>query len=168
MTEITKNDLTGVTPDSPAIKPLVGSPLGKAQVAITQLSELPDGFVVPSVDEMAFGPEICDHSCDVEHEQVVDGRRFVTSVIWTSDGGVGTFPNESIIGCQWLATINEWHEPIGRWYNGWEDERVAVTLDCDADAPTDVAIAEAMRVLTDAVNISTHALIISATSLSKI
>lgn len=156
MTDI-RNNITDATPttvptpDSPIIKPLVGSPLGKAQVALELLGELPAGFVVPSVGEMANGDEVCDHSCDVEHAQEVDGRRFVTSVVWTTDGGVGTFPRETIIGCQWIATVQEEVEAVRIFDTGWE-EVVEVILDCDADAPEDIAIAEAMKALTDAIN----------------
>lgn len=145
---ITSGDIKSVTPTTPAIKQLGGSPLGEAQVAVTQLDPLPDGFILPTVSEMKNGNEICDHPCDVEHEQVVDGRHFITSVIWTTDSGYGTFPRETIIGCQWVTTIKEWHEPICCWDNGWDDV-VEVILDCDADSPDDVAITESMRILAD-------------------
>ena len=122
----------------------------RGQVAVTVASALPDGFSLPPLDGMSCGNVVCDHSCDVEHEQTVDGRRFVTSVIWTTDAGFGTFPRDSIIGCQWIASIKEWHEPICHWDNGWDDV-IEVMLDCDAGTPTDVAIPAAMAALADVV-----------------
>ena len=124
--------------------------LGPCQAVVTSSGDLPGGFVLPGIDEMTQdGDEMCDHPCDFEHVQEVDGRRFVTSVIWTSDGGYGAFPKGvELVGCQWLGRVHEWHEPVCHWDNGWS-EVVEVILDCDSDGNERTAAEVTMGLLSE-------------------
>lgn len=126
--------------------------LGPCQMVVTSIGELPEGFILPGIGEMTQdGPEMCDHPCDFEHEQEVDGRHFITSVIWTSDGGYGAFPEGTeLIGCQWLGRIHEWHEPVSHWDNGWS-EVVEVILDCDPDKDERTSVEVTMGLLSEAI-----------------
>lgn len=55
--------------DLSILKSYESEQLGKVQAVLCTLSELPEGFVFPSVDEMTEGgSEVCEHPYDIEHE----------------------------------------------------------------------------------------------------
>lgn len=110
---------------------------------------VPEGFRFPELAEMANGNERCDHPCDVEHTQDVDGTTWCTSIVWTTDGGVGEPGLEApMIGCQWIGSVEFLDDPISLWDNGWR-EQVSVILDCDADTPSEDAIRIVHGLLSD-------------------
>ena len=100
---------------------------------------LPAGYALPPYEAMAPGDVVCDHSCDVEHVQVVDGTEYVTSIVWTTDGGIGPAlgPAEAI-GCQWLASVSRLSRKAS-----WREDRLfrlmELVLDCETDTDDEVA-----------------------------
>lgn len=120
-------------------------------VIVEEGARIPDGFRFPALDEMKNGDERCDHPCDVEHSQFVDGTLWCTSIVWTTDGGVGTPGLElPMIGCQWIGSVEFLDECVSFWDTGWR-EQVSVILDCDADTPDKDAIGMVYALLEQAV-----------------
>lgn len=128
------------------IKQIKNSNLKNAQIAFTKYGQIPKEFQVPTPEQMKLGDYVCDHSCDVEHEQTINNKKFITSVIWTTDSGCGIFPLNTIIGNQWLTTIKEVHEPICTWDNGLTD-LAELILDCDINTEPNIAIQESITLL---------------------
>lgn len=121
----------------------------KMQTAVTMNEGVPAGFVFPSLEEMTKnGPVRCEHPCDVEHIQAVDGMDWATSILWTTDAGVGVF--DEIVGCQWVGLIEREQENPGTWDTGW-GAVVEVMLDCDSDTPVEDAIAIVHQLLAETV-----------------
>jgi hypothetical protein len=116
--------------------------------AIT-MDGVPSGYRLPALDEMAYGDLRCDHSCDVEHVQEIDGTDYATSIVWTTDGGCGELP-APMIGCQWIGSIERYADPASWRDPEWETVH-EVMLDCDADTPDREAIEVVYNLLRDSI-----------------
>ena len=119
----------------------------EAQFVICRYGSIPSWFRLPVLDEMSYGKERCDHHCDVEHLQQKDNEKLLTCIMWTTDGGYGLFP-EGTIGCQWIASIFEYIEPLHTFDVEWH-EIAELVLDCEAGTDEAVARQTCHRLLSE-------------------